>query len=176
MNCSSSRQVINTPHRDLPCFCCEGSLCVLYSARHSRLRRRRQSLRETVAQMVKVNPRDSLPVYQQIVRLIKHQIANGSLKPGDRLPSAKDMAVRLLVNANAVAKAYTTLAREGLITCRPGSGTYVADSPRVTDISTARGHLAPRLTQLVEAARQLGIDREQVLDLLDMTWRDTEKG
>jgi len=126
--------------------------------------------------LIKINPKDGLPVYLQIVRQVKHQVVSGALSFGQQLPSAKDLAMRLLINANTVAKAYSLLEREGVVTCRRGSGTYVAENPPVVaNMRTARQRMLPMLTRLSVEAGPLGKEREQVAVLLDKAWRETEK-
>jgi GntR family transcriptional regulator len=76
-----------------------------------------------------LHPDDPLPLYAQLEREIKLAITLGTLNVGDRLPTVRQMAVDLRVNANTVAKVYAELEREGLLNTRRGVGTFVQASP-----------------------------------------------
>ncbi|WP_304457875.1 GntR family transcriptional regulator [Alicyclobacillus sendaiensis] len=80
-----------------------------------------------MALWLRVDPRSPTPVYQQIVDGIKAAVAAGWLKPGDRLPSVRDLAVSLAINHNTVAKAYQELERSRVIEVVRGRGTFVAN-------------------------------------------------
>lgn len=75
-----------------------------------------------------VNPYSSEPVYEQIKSQIKKGIYWGSLKPGERLPTIKEMALFLSVNPNTIARAFRELILEGFLTGEPGVGTFVNDN------------------------------------------------
>jgi GntR family transcriptional regulator len=69
-----------------------------------------------------------LPIYLQIIQQIKWRVATGILKPGERLPSVRELADTLRINPNTVAKAFTELEREGIVETRRGSGTFILDA------------------------------------------------
>jgi GntR family transcriptional regulator len=74
-------------------------------------------------------PDDPLPLYAQLERAVKAAITMGTLEIGDRLPTVRQMAVDLRINANTVAKVYSELEREGLLSTRRGVGTFVQSLP-----------------------------------------------
>jgi GntR family transcriptional regulator len=83
-----------------------------------------------------VNPQDftldfrsGVPVYVQLVEQVLQYLSNGSLKPGDQLPTVRQMAAELRVNFNTVARAYRKLDEAGLISTQQGRGTYIVDQP-----------------------------------------------
>ena len=73
-----------------------------------------------------VDPADKTPVYAQLERGIRSAIATGRLAVGDQLPTVRQLAVDLRVNANTVAKVYAFLERAGVLETRRGVGTFVA--------------------------------------------------
>ena len=80
-----------------------------------------------------VDPRDVTPLHEQIERSIRVAIASGTLQPGDQIPTVRQLAVALRVNANTVARVYSHLERDGTVETRRGVGTFIAaptDSPR----------------------------------------------
>jgi GntR family transcriptional regulator len=74
-----------------------------------------------------VNPRDPTPLHAQLERSIRVAIAARRLCPGDQLPTVRQLAVALRINANTVARVYTQLERDGILETRRGVGTFVAD-------------------------------------------------
>src|SRR5918997_5663095 len=66
-----------------------------------------------------------LSPYQQLVRQVRHALRLGMLREGDQLPTVKDVVAELAINPNTVLKAYRELERDGLVTARPGVGTFV---------------------------------------------------
>ena len=73
-----------------------------------------------------VDPRDKTPVYAQLERAIQSAIAAGRLNIGEQLPTVRQLAVDLRINANTVAKVYAFLERAGMLETRRGVGTFVA--------------------------------------------------
>jgi GntR family transcriptional regulator len=120
--------------------------------------------------LIRINPKDGLPVYQQIMQQIKHLIASGSLAPGEQLPPARELAVQLLVNAHTVSKAYTELEWEGIVERRRGSGTYVAEGGRNLTAQQRADLLAPLVERLVVEAVQLGLSLDEVQAAVGRQW------
>ena len=79
--------------------------------------------------MLTVDPRDSTPIYAQLERGVRAAIAIGRLRPGDQLPTVRQMAVDLQVNANTVARVYAELERSGVIETKRGVGSFITASP-----------------------------------------------
>ncbi|MBQ3422254.1 MAG: GntR family transcriptional regulator, partial [Romboutsia sp.] len=78
--------------------------------------------------MIKIDPRSSTPIYEQIELGIKELILKGALKPNEKLPSVREMAGLLTTNPNTISKAYGELEREGIIETLRGRGTFVTDN------------------------------------------------
>jgi GntR family transcriptional regulator len=75
--------------------------------------------------LVSLDPADATPIYAQVERGLRAAIAAGRLKPGDQLPTVRELAVDLRVNANTVARVYSELERAGVFETRRGVGTFV---------------------------------------------------
>jgi GntR family transcriptional regulator len=82
-----------------------------------------------VASALTVDPRDSTPIYAQLERGVRAAIATGRLRPGEQLPTVRQMAVDLQVNANTVARVYADLERSGVIETKRGVGSFITASP-----------------------------------------------
>lgn len=73
-----------------------------------------------------IEPNDPAPAYVQLQRRVRLAVAAGTLRPGDRLPSVRELARRLSISANTVGRAYAGLSREGVIIARAGHGSEIA--------------------------------------------------
>lgn len=71
---------------------------------------------------------NSGPIYLQIVEDFKLKIVNGTLHPGEKLASGRDLALQIEVNPNTVARAYQELERQGITETRRGLGTFVVEN------------------------------------------------
>ena len=105
-----------------------------------------------------VDPRDPTPLHAQLERTIRAAIASRRLKPGDQLPTVRQLAVALRINANTVAKVYTHLEREGALGTRRGVGTFVLDAPQLAiDHQAARdGELRAVVARAIADAQARG--------------------
>ncbi|TFW29644.1 GntR family transcriptional regulator [Duganella callida] len=102
------------------------------------------------------------PIYRQLIEQVRRLIAAAVLKPGDILPSVREVALNLAVNPMTVSKAYNMMETEGLLTRARGVGMLVAHS----DKPPGREHLLrPTLERAAAEARQLELDNESVLQL-----------
>ncbi|HEY8448953.1 MAG TPA: GntR family transcriptional regulator, partial [Bacillota bacterium] len=79
--------------------------------------------------MFELDARKNLPIYEQVIRRVKELYLLGVLRPGDRLPSVRELAAQIVANPNTVSKAYQELERQGVIETRPGKGTFIAERP-----------------------------------------------
>ena len=79
--------------------------------------------------IVSVDPRDRTPIYAQLERALRAAIATGRLAAGDQLPTVRQLAVELSINANTVARVYAELERAGVLETRRGVGTFVSATP-----------------------------------------------
>ena len=76
--------------------------------------------------VVSIDARDATPIYAQLERGLRAAIATGRLRPGDQLPTVRQLAVDLRVNANTVARVYAELERAGIIETRRGVGSFIS--------------------------------------------------
>jgi GntR family transcriptional regulator len=79
--------------------------------------------------IVTIDPRDATPIYAQLERGLRAAIATNKLKPGEQLPTVRQLAVDLRINANTVARVYAELERQGVIETRRGVGSFISASP-----------------------------------------------
>lgn len=99
--------------------------------------------------------------YLQLVHQVRHALRLGVLRPGDRLPTAKDVVAKLAINPNTVLKAYRELEREGLVAAQPGLGTFVRRSlGKASPADTTR--LRRQLADWVREGRAVDLDQEDL--------------
>ncbi len=112
------------------------------------------------------------PLYEQIVRGIKHEIGEGRLHPGQPLPSFRALAEDLLVSLITVKRAYEDLEREGLIYRKQGLGTFV--SPHGTDrVRKAKAERAEELIrEAVREAREAGLTLTEINRLVQQILKE----
>ncbi len=79
--------------------------------------------------LVSIDPEDRTPLYAQLERGLRAAIATGRLRAGDQLPTVRQLAVQLRINANTVARVYLELERAGVIETRRGVGSFVSATP-----------------------------------------------
>ena len=120
--------------------------------------------------MLTVDPADPTPLYAQLDRGIRAAIAAGRLKPGDRLPTVRQLAVELRINANTVAKVYAELERAGVLATQRGIGTFVRDQPAQPALATRRDRereLRPLVDRLLADASAVGISLHEIVRYLE---------
>ncbi len=121
--------------------------------------------------------RSDLPIYQQLVDQVKEQIANGSLKPEDQLPTVRALAIELRINFNTVARAYRMLDDEHIISTQQGRGTYITEIPPPKVSERMRRQSLEALTQrLIEQATRLGFNEREIVQSLSeqlKQWKDS---
>ena len=114
-----------------------------------------------------IEPSSPVPIYAQIVAQARAAVAGGGLRPGDALPSVRQLAGELRVNPNTVAQAYRELEREGLAYVQRGQGTFVADlGPRRREEERARVARA-LVDRMLDEAFRLGLTAAELRDTVD---------
>jgi GntR family transcriptional regulator len=117
-----------------------------------------------------LDTRSGVSPYLQLVQQVRHALRLGLLREGDQLPTVKQAVAQLAINANTVLKAYRQLEHEGLVTARPGLGTFVTAT--LTDTSlAAHGPLRLDLQRWLAKARRAGLDDESIEALFMTTFR-----
>jgi GntR family transcriptional regulator len=108
-----------------------------------------------------LDPRSGLATYLQLTQQVKQALRLGTLRPGDQLPTAREVVAKLAINPNTVLKAYRELQREGLVAARPGQGTFVERGLGISQLA-AHARLKADLTRWLAAARSAGLEIEDV--------------
>ena len=115
--------------------------------------------------IVSVDQRDRTPIYAQLDRALRAAIATGRLAAGDQLPTVRQLAVELSINANTVARVYGELERAGILETRRGVGTFVSATPAQAHPPKQHDRrLRTFVTKLLADASAAGFTLEDVLE------------
>jgi GntR family transcriptional regulator len=118
--------------------------------------------------LVSIDPRDKTPIYAQLERGLRAAIATGRLRAGDQLPTVRQLAVDLRVNANTVARVYVDLERAGVIETRRGVGSFVAATPqRALSTREHERRLRAFVTRVLADADAAGFTVSEVIAALN---------
>lgn len=113
-----------------------------------------------------IDSRSQVPIYQQLTEGVKKAVAKGVLQPGEKLPSVRELSVRITVNPNTIAKAYQELEREGIIETLRGRGTFVASRDTVKNEETKRQIVKEMLDKILVEAFYMGMEERELLALI----------
>jgi GntR family transcriptional regulator len=120
--------------------------------------------------LLDLNSADDRPIYSQIADRVKFAVAGGVLRPGDLVPSVRELSKQLVVNPNTVARAYRDLQTEGLLESVRGMGLQVADGAVDRCRAARREMVRQRLRQVIEEARQSKMDPAEIEAILREEW------
>lgn len=113
--------------------------------------------------LVKLDPRNKDPIYQQVVDQIRQLVTTGQLPAWAQLPTVRQLAVELRVNPNTIARAYTQLAEEGIISTQQGRGTYVLDQlPPADQRKQRRDRLLAQVDRFLTELEQFGYTPDEI--------------
>jgi GntR family transcriptional regulator len=109
-----------------------------------------------------LNSADERPIYGQIADRVKFAVAGGALRPGELVPSVRELSKQLVVNPNTVARAYRDLQTEGLLEPVRGMGLQVAEGAVARCRAARREMVRHRLRRAIDEARQGRMDPDEI--------------
>lgn len=119
--------------------------------------------------LVSIDPRDQTPIYAQLERGLRAAIATGRLRVGDQLPTVRQLAVELRINANTVARVYSALERAGVLETRRGVGSFVsAQTSRARPPREHERRLRAFVTRVLADADAAGFGLDEVIAALTL--------
>lgn len=125
---------------------------------------------------LKVDLHSGVPIYVQVVDRVKHMVATGELKPGDQLPTVRQLALDLRVNLNTIARAYAMLDDTGVISTQQGRGTFVRERPDERALSRMRTEkLNTLIDHAIVEAFSLGYKPAEIRAAVDDAIKQLEK-
>ena len=117
--------------------------------------------------IIRIDPSDSRPLFSQIVDSVMRAVGTGTLVPGDRLPSVRELAKELVINPNTIVHAYQVLEAEGVTVSRRGSGTFVAERRQRLRDEERKRRIEAALDALLSEATHLGLTEREVRDAFE---------
>jgi GntR family transcriptional regulator len=118
-----------------------------------------------------LNPHCGIPIYRQILEQVRRKVASGQLKPGDALPSVREVAMAHAVNPMTISKAYSLLEAEGMLEHNRGKPMTVASQARTQSPLPKRlEQIDSLVAQVVLAGKQLQLSQAEVAKLLRRKW------
>lgn len=110
--------------------------------------------------LIRTDPNSDQPLFAQVASSIRADAAAGRIRPGDRLPAAREVAASLGINLHTVLRAYQELRDEGLVDMRRGRGAVV------TDAATPLAELHDDIRALAERAHGLGLSTDSLASII----------
>jgi GntR family transcriptional regulator len=114
-----------------------------------------------------INTGSDTPIYKQITDQVRMAVASGRLAVDDQLPSIRALAERLVINPNTVARAYTDLAREGLIESRAGRGVFVTRKRKMFTREEGWRRLEPLMDAVIGEAMVLDFTPQELREAFE---------
>ncbi|MHC4355624.1 MAG: GntR family transcriptional regulator [Planctomycetota bacterium] len=116
---------------------------------------------------IRIDNSSGRPVYRQIIDQIKRDIALGRLTRDQRLPTVRQLAGRLAINPNTIAKAYRQLEQQGIIVTKPGAGAFVADLDSNLSRAVRKRLVCAELERIAVDAYHMQIDTRLLSEWFD---------
>jgi GntR family transcriptional regulator len=114
-----------------------------------------------------INPANGIAIYDQVVRQVKFAVAQGAVKPGNLVPSVREMARELAINPNTVARAYQQLQADGVLQQVRGMGMEVAADAVKQCKSERQTLIQDRIRQALVEAKQSGLDGDELRQIVE---------
>lgn len=121
----------------------------------------------------RLDTHSGVPPYLQLVQQVRQAVLLGFLQPGDRLPLIREVVEDLAINPNTVAKAYRQMELEGLVTGRPGQGTFVTEQQAAVMTAATYTSLRRGLVTWLRRAYEAGLDEQAVEALFASVHQET---
>jgi GntR family transcriptional regulator len=121
----------------------------------------------------RLDRKSGVPAYRQLVDQVRQALRLGLLRPGDQLPTVRDVVKQIAINPNTVHRAYRDLEAQGLTEGRPGSGTFIKRS--LSKLPEQQQALQRQLEKWMRAAREAGLGDEAIAALVAEAMRAAER-
>ena len=109
------------------------------------------------------------PIYEQLYDNVIRMVSLGILTPDEQLPPVRQLAMELGINPNTVSKAYKNLENDGMIYSVVGKGSFISGKSDITECK--KQEITAKITQAVQEAVKLGMEQQQIVELVDMVYK-----
>jgi len=114
----------------------------------------------------RLDTHSGVTTYMQLIHQVHQALRLGYLQPGDQLPTVREVVGKLAINPNTVLKAYHELERDGLVSSRPGAGTFIRENVTIGPHPKHAG-LRAGLSRWMQRAREAGLDNGDLRALFE---------
>jgi DNA-binding transcriptional regulator YhcF (GntR family) len=121
-----------------------------------------------------LNPTSGVPIYRQIVDQVLAMVVGGLLRPGDLLPSVRQVARDAAVNPMTVSKAYSRLETEGVVRRVRGQGMEVLPPSQNGTLDERKDQFRATIEPAIHRARQLGLNQKQIREVISSLLQDRD--
>jgi len=121
----------------------------------------------------RLDRKSGVPAYRQVVDQARRAVRLGILRPGDQLPTVRDVVKQIAINPNTVHRAYRDLEAQGLTEGRPGSGTFIRRS--LSKVPEEQPRLQRQLERWMRTARAAGLGEEAIAALVAEATESSKK-
>jgi len=122
--------------------------------------------------LINIDSRSSKPIYEQIIEKVKENIIKGILKPGDKLPSVRELASIITVNPNTISKAYSELERMRTIEVIRGKGTFVAENFKPIMDEEKMVEIKEHMKKIIIEAHYIGVGKDKLIDIINEIYKE----
>lgn len=126
--------------------------------------------------LVHIDPHNGLAIYDQIVRYVKFAVADGAIRPGELIPSVRQLARELAINPNTIARAYRCLQDDKVLEAVRGTGLEVASGAAARCREERLRLIRDRLKQVLAEAKQSGLDPKELREIVEKELANLERG
>lgn len=116
-------------------------------------------------EVFEIDERSSVPIWLQLKNRIVYLISSGYYKPGDKLPTVRDLAIQLKINYNTVNKVYLSLLHDGYLISHRGRGTFVCDISR-PDMPKEDSPADNVIDMMIKQCLDLGVPLDDIANLV----------
>ena len=127
-------------------------------------------------QLLKIDPAAATPIWRQIEDEVRRRVASGRLRPGEAIPSVRELCRSLRVNPATVSKAYQRLTEAGLLEVRRGEGTFVAALTEEKLSAERKQLLEEAAANFVSLAGSVAANREEAMRAAQSKWDAMNEG
>ena len=115
---------------------------------------------------LRLNYQSGEAIYRQIVEQVKYKVASGELKPGQRMPSIRELAKQLKINPRTVVKSYEELRAAGLTVMRQGQGVFITENQTLTPAKARQKSIKEMARRMFAESLRVGASKEEVLTIV----------
>ena len=115
------------------------------------------------------NFNDKLPIYIQIIYKIKKDIISSNIKPGEKLPSVRELSSKLKVNPNTISRVYQEIEREGITFTQRGTGTFIKEDTAMID-SIKKEMAGELIADFLQGMKNMGYTKEEIIKVISDKW------